>query len=234
MSLTQGNSPLFSHSARELAHDSGGMAAGVVSMLAVFGTAPQGENKTSWLNFVGWIPMIAIVLNTWCLRPPDLLWSKPSIPGRVSGRPSALESFLSCNSRLGVWENVQWSSKRYERCPMFSDQIDGLPWCGHPMPIMVDFKRKISVRLFFPNISPSSGSVPSYPIIIRHCPNHIKNFFKLYLPISSWFPPCDGFLSHRGTPSHHPFRTMGFSLLKTIHLEVPPWLWNPLYHWIHL
>ena len=29
--------------------------------------------------------------------------------------------------------------------------------------------------------------------------------------------PNGGSLSHRGTPSHHPFRTMGFSLTKSIH-----------------
>ena len=38
-----------------------------------------------------------------------------------------------------------------------------------------------------------------------------------------------GVCKNRGTPSHHPFRTMGFSLTKTIprSLRVPPWLWKP-------
>ena len=33
-----------------------------------------------------------------------------------------------------------------------------------------------------------------------------------------------GFHSHGGTPSHHPFRTMGFSMTKTIHYWVPPFM----------
>ena len=36
-----------------------------------------------------------------------------------------------------------------------------------------------------------------------------------------------GFLSHRGTPSHHPFRTMGFSLTKTNHFWGYPHSWKP-------
>ena len=34
---------------------------------------------------------------------------------------------------------------------------------------------------------------------------------------------------HRATPSHHPFRTMGFSIFKTNYFGVPPWrAGNPL------
>ena len=33
-----------------------------------------------------------------------------------------------------------------------------------------------------------------------------------------------------GTPSHHPFRTMGFSLTKTIHLGISTWLWKLPYN----
>ena len=149
------------------------------------------------------------------LKAPDLLWSKPSIPGRVSGRPSALESSLSCNSRLGVWENVQWSSKRYERCPMFSDQIDGLPWCCHPMPIMVDFKSHISVRFF-------SRHLPIFrlsPIISHH-----------HSSLSKSHPTSLSFICRY--PHDFPHVKVSWVIgvpLVIIHLEGPPWLWNPLY-----
>ena len=40
-----------------------------------------------------------------------------------------------------------------------------------------------------------------------------------------------GFLSHRGTPSHHPF-ILGFWIVN--HSWVQPWLWNPPYLWSRL
>ena len=34
-----------------------------------------------------------------------------------------------------------------------------------------------------------------------------------------------------GTPSHHPFRTMGFSIINHPAIGVPPWLWKPPWDW---
>ena len=38
--------------------------------------------------------------------------------------------------------------------------------------------------------------------------------------------PCGGFLSHRGTPSHHPF--IGLSSILTYHLGVPTFMETPI------
>ena len=86
-------------------------------------------------------------------------------------------------------------------------------------------------KIFFSGVAPTTkqlffvGELTPGPLTITmirgmiHCnPDDFSHRSSHHSAIS-WV--IGGFRSHRGTPSHHPFRTMGFSI--TNH----PWLWKP-------